>query len=273
MSVSLVGSATTVSPFVSGTGVSYAAGAGSNRVVLLILMHSSSSGDGVPVGTGIQPTYNGVNMLSAISFVTSGVARYQCGSAWICKEANIPGSAQTINATWSNASNNLNEADGLALVATFSGVDQTTPVSSNATGLVDNDTTITCGAVATTNGGMAVYGLSYNASTGTGTTLPSGYTTDMSITPFDFSGFGAAGHKSVSAGSDSPAASWTGAGGAIIMGLNLKAFVANTRHDNLTTFGVSLAPLAWVINRRNKLRAQFSQDKRSRLFLPRKVLS
>lgn len=227
MSVAIVGTPATPSPFTSGTGTSYTAGAGSNRVVVLVLEHSSSAGGGTPNYTGVQPTFGGVNMTQVGTLVTNATARCQCVSMWLLKEASIPSGAQTLVATWSNGTNNLNEADALAAIYTLSGVDQTTPMTSTGSGTGDSVTTVTSSSVTSTTNGMMIYGVSFNASTAVGVTLPSGYTTDESVTSFDFSGYAAAGHKAiVSGGAETPAISWTGAGGAAILAANFQAVSA-----------------------------------------------
>lgn len=227
MSVAVVGTPATPAPFTSGTGTSYTAGAGSNRVVVLVLEHSSSAGGGTPVYTSVQPTFGGVNMTQVGSFITSTASRYQCASMWLLKEASIPSGAQTMVASWSDATNNLNEANALATIYTLSGVDQGTPVTSTGSANGNSVTTITSSAVTSTTGGMTIYGVSFNASTAVGVSLPSGYTTDDTVTAFDFSGYAAGGHKAiVTGGSESPAVSWTGAGSAAILVANFQAVTA-----------------------------------------------
>lgn len=227
MSVAVVGTPATPAPFTSGTGTSYTAGAGSNRVVVLVLEHSSSAGGGTPVYTGVQPTFNGVNMTQVGPLVTSTAARYQCASMWLLKEASIPSGAQTLVASWSDATNNLNEANALATIWTLSGVDQTTPMTSSGSATGNSVTTLTCSNVTSTTGGLMIYGVSFNASTAVGVSLPSGYTTDDAVTSFDFSGYAAGGHKAiVTGGTEAPAVSWTGAGGAALIAANFQAVQA-----------------------------------------------
>jgi len=146
---------------------------------------------------------------------------------WYMPEASIPSGAQTMTASWSTGANDLNEADALAVIYTLSGVDQTTPMTNFNSANGNAATTITCGSVTSTTGGMVLYGVSFNASTGTGVTLPSGYTTDEAVAPFDFSGFAAGGHKAISTGgTEAPAVSWTGAGGVTIIAANFQAVSA-----------------------------------------------
>lgn len=227
MSVAVVGTPAAIAPFTSGTGTSYTAGAGSNRVVVLVLEHTSSAGGGTPNYTGVQPTFGGVNMTQVGSFITTTAARYMCASMWFLPEASIPSGAQTMVASWSNGTNNLNEANALATIYTLSGVDQTTPASSVGSNISNSATTIASSSVTSTTGGLVIYGLSFNASSGTGVTLPSGYTTDEAVTGFDFAGFAAGGNKAIgTGGTESPSASWTGAGGVAILAANFQAVAA-----------------------------------------------
>ncbi len=225
MSVAVVGTPAAPAPFASGTGASYTAGAGSNRVVVLVLEHSSSSGGGTPVYTGVQPTFGGVNMTQVGLLITSTAVRYMCCSMWRLKEANIPAGANTMVASWSDATNNLNEANALAAIYTLSGVDQTTPVTSPVgSGIGNGVTTVASSSVTSTTGGMMIYGVSFNGSTDIGVVLPTGYTTNEAVTGFDFSGYAASGHKAIaSGGAETPSVSWTGAGGAAILAANFQA--------------------------------------------------
>jgi hypothetical protein len=253
MSVAVVGTPAAPAPFTSGTGASYTAGTGSNRVVVLVLEHSSSSGGGTPVYTGVQPTFGGVNMTQVGLLITSTAVRYMCCSMWRLKEASIPAGANTIVASWSDAANNLNEANALAAIYTLSGVNQTTPVTSTGSGVGNSVTTVASSSVTSTSNGLVIYGVSFNASTGTGVVLPTGYTTDEAVNSFDFSGFAAAGHKAItSGGTETPSVSWTGAGGAAILAANFQAVAAGGGNSNqpLLNLGVAAAPFAWIIRRR-----------------------
>jgi hypothetical protein len=228
MSVAVVGTPQD-GVFTSGTGVSYAPGAGSNRVVVLALAHSSSSGQGVPVYTSVQPTYNAINMVQAGSFVVSSTARYMAGSLWYALEANLPGAAQTIVASWSDVTNHLNEADALGTAWTLSGVNQTTPVSATDSGNANSATSIAGAGLASTTGGMVLFNAAFNAGSGVGVTGPAGYTQDMPTTSFDFSGFAMMGHKAiVSGGTETPSVSWTGASAAVMLTANFQQAVSST---------------------------------------------
>lgn len=236
MSVAVVGTPLDIAFFTSGTGGAYTAGAGSNRVVVLAIQHSSTSGGGIPVYTGVQPTFGGVNMTQVGVFITNTTARYMCCSMWLLKEAGIPSGSQTMVASWSDASNNLNEPNALAVVYTLSGVDQTTPVTATDSGVTNSATSISGSGLASTANGLVIYGASFNASSSVGVTLPSGYTTDEAVTAFDFSGFAAAGSKPiVSSGTETPTVSWSGAAAAAILIANFQAVAAGAP-----------ASIAWV---------------------------
>lgn len=228
MSVTVVGT-TQANVFTSGTGISCAPGAGVNRAVVLALAHSSSSGNGSPVYTGVQPTYNGINMLQAGSFIVNSAVRYMAASFWYALEANLPGTAQTIVASWSDATNHLNEADALATIWTLSGVNQSSPVSATDSGNSNSVTTISGSGLAATSGGMVLFNAAFNPASSVGVTGPTGYTQDMTPTSFDFSGFAMSGHKAIgSAGTETPSVSWSGAATAAILTANFQQAVANT---------------------------------------------
>lgn len=223
MSVAISGTPVT-GTFTSGTGLSITAGAGSNRALVLALAHTSSSGGGVPVYTGVQPTFNAINLQQIGSFITNSAARYMCGSMWLMKEASIPSGAQTLVASWSDASNNLNEANALATVWTLTGVDQTTPVTATDSGSTNSATSIAGSGLSATAAGMVLFNGAFNAGSSTGVTGPTGYTQDLATTGFDFSGWGMMGHKAIgSAGTETPTISWTGASAAAILIANFQA--------------------------------------------------
>lgn len=112
-------------------GSTYAAEAGSNRIVVICLARE-------PAATGVTPT------VSTLSYGTPSLANGQIVQAvtavqtannriratvWYVLEANIPVGAQTVAATWSTA---MNGADKFTLY-TLGGVDQADPIDNTAT--------------------------------------------------------------------------------------------------------------------------------------------
>jgi hypothetical protein len=195
--------------------------------LVLALAHSSSSG-GAPVYTGVQPTFNGVNLTQAGTLIVNGAAHWMLATMWYLLEASIPAGAQTMVASWSSGTNNMNEADALATVFTLSGVNQTSPVSGTDSGTTNSATTIAGAGLAATTGGLVIFSGAFNAGSAVGVTGPSGYTLDLTTTAFDFSGYAMQGHKAIaSAGTETPSISWTAAAGAVILTANFQA-VAGT---------------------------------------------
>ena len=229
MSVAVVGTPQ-AGVFTSGTGVNCTPGSGVNRAVVLALAHSSSSGNGPPVYTGVQPTYNGINLTQIGSFISNTTVRYAAVSFWLALEASLPSTSKPIVASWSDGTNGLNEADALATVWTLSGVNQTTPVSGTDSGATNSASSIAGAGLSATAGGIVLFNAAFNPGSSTGITGPSGYTQDMTFTPFDFSGYAMMGHKTIgSAGTETPAVSWTsGATSAAILTVNFQQAVGNT---------------------------------------------
>src|SRR6185312_4989238 len=219
--------------FTSGTGISYTAETGTNRAVVLILTQSSSSGQGTPLYTGFQPTYGGVNMVQAGSFINNSASRYMIVSMWYVLEANIPTGAQTMVASWNDTTNHLNEANAQAAIYTLSDVNQTTPCTATDSGTTNSATSISGSGLATTTGGIVLLGCAFNAGSNTGIT-PTNYTRDF-LTSFDFSGFGMMCHFFPQAiTTETPVVSWTGAGTAAILTANFQPVTSITPTPTIT---------------------------------------
>ena len=223
MSVAVVGTPAG-GVFASGTGVNYTAGAGSNRIVLLGLAHTSSAGVAPTVYSA--PTFGGTALTEVGSFIVNSTARFWVASLWLLKEASIPSGSQAVVASWSTGSNNLNEGNALSTLWTLSGVNQTTPVSATDSGTTNSATSVAGSGLSATGGGLVAYVCSYGVdSTGT---VPSGYT-EASRNNFDFVGQASMGHKTISsAGTETPSFSWTGTAGAVILTANIQQSVAGT---------------------------------------------
>lgn len=233
MSVAVVGTPT-AGIFTSGTGVSYTAGAGSNRAVVLTLSHTAAAG-GTPNYTGVQPTFGGVNMIQAGTLITNTVSRWFAQSCWYLPEASIPSGAQTMVASWNSGTNNLNEADALASIYTLSGVNQASPTSGTDSGVSNAAAgTISGSGLVVTAGSLVVLTCGCNAASNTLVT-PAGYTQTQK-TGFDFSGYCDQAYKAIlSNGTETPAVTWTGSSDtASIMTINFQPLVVG-------------AVIAWVV--------------------------
>ena len=238
--VSIVGTPQT-GTFTSGTGRSYTAGAGTNRAVVLVLAHYSSSGGGVPNYTGVQPTYGGVNMTQVGTLKVNSTAPYLVLSMWYILDANIPTGAQTMVASWSDGTNALNEANALATIYTLSGVNQTVPVSATDTGFVSAATSVSGTGLTTTDGGLVIVNSVINPAGNTGVG-PAGYTVDFA-SAFDFSGFTVMAHKAiVTANTETPAVSWTGSSAGIIYTANFQTITVTPTPTNTPTNTPTLTP-------------------------------
>ena len=151
----------------TSSNISVAPGAGTNRA-LVVVVTMQAGGNGTFSGSA---TYNGATATQAV--LTSASTRR---GIWIgyFLEASLPASSANLQVTASVSGQSLNGVSVYA--ATFSGVDQTTPLSGSGE-TSGSSTTITLGtAVGTVAGGAYVAGASLNTGDTPAAFGPSTYT-------------------------------------------------------------------------------------------------
>src|SRR6185312_15426286 len=102
------------------------------------------------------------------------------------------------------------------------------PVTAVDSGINSSVTSIAGAGLSATTGGVTISGVSFNAGSSIGVTLPAGYTTALPVNNCDFSGFGASGYKTIStSGTETPSTSWSGTANAAVLVANFQAVSGN----------------------------------------------
>lgn len=208
MSVAFVNAGSANRSATSPLSFNFAASAGSNRCVFVVVGYDNSSGMSVT-----SVTFNGVNLASA-GAAAHNTTGHEYAEIWYLLEASIPSGSQSIVIT---VSGTLGDIYGNAIC--FSGVDQTNPVrggtyitpNSNSQTVTSDANDLTICAL---NGGSAGVG-----------TPQSGQTTSDGVSNAGNYGFGS---DHATTGGASITHTWSGTNNPAMVAFSIKAFGAAT---------------------------------------------